>query len=110
MLPLRKSKHLVAQRMRSLSEALEPTSGAYESPAVARTTSDSSVPFHHETPPNEDFAVLAARKVVSLKIEASVNGKNHTLWFVVPDTSQLAVFQLENSLRDHLRYESLKET
>ena len=102
MLPSRKSKPLVIQRKRSLSDAIIITPAAHESPAVGRTTSESSVPSHH-TPPKEDLALLTAAAIVSLKVEATVSGKHHTLWLVLPDTTQLAVFQLENHLRNHLR-------
>ena len=60
------------------------------------------------SPPREksQYALFDTASVVCLEIEALLHGDRVPLWFYVPETSQMTVSQLEDVVRDHLRYAS----
>ena len=91
----------VVTRKRSLSGGLEFPS---ISPPAGRTSSYRQAPPQVPSRSEEKFALLEATSVVPLKIEVAFNGQEHTYWFVVSETSQMSVSQLENHLRDDLRF------
>ena len=71
--------------------------------AVELRTSSYKTQFQPVLPPAEEKGSLFdASAIVSLRIEATHNGRQHILWFVVPETSQMSISQLENQLRSHL--------
>ena len=86
-LPLRKRSFSASDRL------------GQEGSNIAAGLRTSSEQIRHS---EEKCALFDATTIITQRIEATYNDKQHTLWFVVPETSQMSVSQLEIQLRNHL--------